>query len=54
MWTYEFDPQRGAVVKGSSVATGVEQVTAVAQIQSLARELPHAVAEAIRKLLDYV
>ena len=36
-------------VKGPSTATSGAQVAAVAQIQSLAQELPHAVGVAIKK-----
>ena len=36
-------------VKGSGVAEAVAEVTAVAQIQSLAQELPYAVGMTIKK-----
>ena len=36
--------------KGSSTATAEPQVTAAAQIQSLARELPYAVDMAIKNI----
>ena len=36
-------------IKGSSVAAAAAQVTAVAQIQSLAQELPYATAVVIKK-----
>ena len=40
-------------VKGSSIAKAVVWVTAVAQIQPLARELPYAVGVAIKKKGNY-
>ena len=39
----------GAVGLGSSVVTAVAQVTTVAQVWSLARELPHAMGKAKKK-----
>ena len=36
-------------MKGSSIAAAVVQVTAIAQIQSLAQELPYASGVAIKK-----
>ena len=37
------------MVKGSSIVTAVVWVTVVAQVQSLAQELPHAVDMAKKK-----
>ena len=48
MWRLVFDPQPGQWVKGSSIATAVGWVTAVARIQSLAQELPYAAGVAIK------
>ena len=42
-------PSPGKWVKGASTATTKAQVTAVAQIQSLAQELPYAMGVAIQK-----
>ena len=36
-------------VKGSDVAAAVAQITAMAQVQSLALEIPYAVGAAIKK-----
>ena len=41
-------------VKGSSIAIAVAKVTALAQIQSLAQELPYACAAAIKKLKMFI
>ena len=43
-WNKEFPG--GAVEKGSSGTTAVAQVAAVAQVQSLAQELPHVAGTA--------
>ena len=39
----------GLAVKGSGIVTAVAQVTAVAGVQSLAREFPHAEAWSKKK-----
>ena len=39
----------GAVSQGSSIVTAVAQVTAEAQVQSLAQKLPHAKSTAKKK-----
>ena len=48
MW-YGFNPQTGLVGWGPIVATAIAWVTAVAQVQSLASELPYAMGMAERE-----
>ena len=51
MQRHRFNPWPGTLGQGSGVAAAARQVTAVAQIQSLARELPYAAGAAIKIII---
>ena len=49
LWRFTFNPGLVQWVKGHGAAAAATQVPAVAQMQSLAGDLPHAMGAAIKK-----